>query len=607
MAVQIHQSFGKLCEIGHMNKLKVCRPKNTPAATCRMPWEHRYGTLGTRYAQVEWKGITFGNFQADDCGKKSFAFTFNPTSADQTHPNVFKDVTWLSSAAKDARLEMIQSAGAPSNGARRCAPGAFCDGLQQMVLIDTDGTLMEHSNGGGIVVPESNPALSTNDCDARPGHIACPGVKLRMLKWEAVEDAANENRAMGSMKLWRESDERETWSSGPYICDCMDCKPEGHIRHFMAKANDNLNLTLFVSPPKHHRLFYFNDDEDKIRVAMRFAQPFRFEFYSDGEKLPEATYDTSQFEPARLPTQEDKHGSFAFHPHHRTLYFTLKGGTYDGRPATRGGGFIVIRQLLVVQLTLAVSTELENFDNKALVKHLGLLLKIDPARIKVVNVQSAAQVAAQEGGRRLAAGGTEIVAQISEPAPPMPAESFADALPGASVTQTFTPAPDDTSAPASTGTETPGSTTTAPPSFDESALQELQQLASKVQAAVDDGSLGDAIGAEVVLKEILTTDPTAAAVDINETKTDSLTDDAKAVVSVLTSTRKSILAVVLGLVFGVVLGATCGACVWYVGKKHLHQKVTASCNTPVTPAMDTADSIGGRSPAGNDVQVNIEG
>ena len=103
----------------------------------------------------------------------------------------------------------------------------------------------------------------------------------------------------------------------------------------------------------------------------------------------------------------------------------LRGGTHRGVPATGGGGFVVIRQLQVVAITLSSSVPVGQFDAGSFVQNFALLLKIDASRIKVVSVQSRAQVAAQ-GGRRLADDGSSITVYISEPAPPMPESAFPD-------------------------------------------------------------------------------------------------------------------------------------------------------------------------------------
>merc|ERR1712107_425316 len=103
------------------------------------------------------------------------------TSADHTHPNVFTDAKWLSSAKADARFDLK---GDPKGG--RCGVEGMFDGISQLTLVDTDGSLIENNNGGSsTVVNELNPALATDNCDARPGHFACPNLKMRTLKWEA--------------------------------------------------------------------------------------------------------------------------------------------------------------------------------------------------------------------------------------------------------------------------------------------------------------------------------------------------------------------------------------------------------------------------------------
>ncbi|CAE8689971.1 unnamed protein product, partial [Polarella glacialis] len=242
----------------------------------------------------------------------------------------------------------------------------------------------------------------------------------------AVDDLSH--RVTSKFKAWRQSDGQSTWSTGPMNDGCIPDPPEADRGWFM-RVNDLYNLTLFTSPPKHHRLFFFNDDPDSIRLDIFLTQPFRLEVYVDGSLLPEKTYDTAQDAAGpRLPKLTDPHGAYTFDPHSRRFYLIMKGGTYNGRAATVGGGFVLLRMLQVVQLSMTVSVPLAQFDGPSMISNLATLLQIDPSRIKIVSVQTRAQV----GGRRLSGFGSprslqaeelEVLTQIVEKNPaPVPGD-----------------------------------------------------------------------------------------------------------------------------------------------------------------------------------------
>jgi len=461
----------KLCEANP--KLKVCRPPNTPVMKCLLPWDLRLGPMGSRYSESHWSAVTFGHFKSSDCGRKSVAFTHNPTSKDFTYPSYFSGVKWLPSAQADSRIFLNIFRGAKATD----------DAVSQLAVIDVDGSFMGADIGGGTVVPIVNPALATANCETKPNYFACKSLKLRLLKWEAVGSPSH--RVLGSMKLWRQSDGQATWSRGGYDAQCLPGPPE-QDRTWNVKSNEYYNLTLFASPPKHHHFFYFNDDPDSLRIALFLSQPFKLEVYVDAKKLDEKTHDTSLMKPARLPTLSDPHGSYAFDPHARRFYFTIKGGTYNGKPAKLGGGVILLRMLLVVQLSLTVSVPLDKFDGESLIDNVALLLKIDRSRIKIVSVQSKAQVAA--GGRRLATG-TAIIVQIVEknPAP----------LPGAPAPPPPPPGANATPAPVAAGD-----------GFSSTSLTELSAIASVLTKTQASGNLSAALKVAVVLDAVATTDPT---------------------------------------------------------------------------------------------------
>jgi hypothetical protein len=586
----IVNNVAKLCEANPM--MKQCRPPNTPVKPCLLPWDIRVGSLGSRYSESHWDGVTFGHFQSDDCGRPSVAFTHNPTAKDFTYPSFFSGVRWLSSVDAGARANLNTFQGASAED----------DAVSNLALIDVDGSFMG-ADVAGTVVPIVNPALATAACHTKPNYFICPQLKLRLLKWEAVAGPAH--RVLGNMKLWRESDGQATWSRGPYKAQCLPGDPE-QDRGWMVKPNEYYNMTLFASPPKHHRLFYFNDDPDGLRIALFLSQPFKLQVYVDGKMLPEADFDTSQLTPARYPTLDDPHGSYAFDPHERRFYLTMKGGTYSGRPATLGGGFVLLRLLLVVQLSLTVSVPLLEFDSKSMIENVALLLKIDPSRIKIVSVQSRAQVAA--GGRRLrepivsrrlsnsSNSSTAILVQISEKSPPpLPSSAFAGATPDYAPTPIITPDPNASVPNATTVAASVAAAPTSDDSFSVSSMADMKSIAAIIQKEADAGTLAASLKVPVVLEQLETADPTVAPPLENRsqaplpvvpksttvaamTKTTTMTTTTKkppAVVpqiSPLAGTPKAILGTVpkslgagpsstdvVGIVVGVVVGLSLGA------------------------------------------------
>lgn len=296
------------------------------------------------------------------------------------------------------------------------------------------------------------------------------------------------HRVLSSFKCWRASDGRATWSKGSEGDGCLIDQAR-LIRGWQIKGNDLYNLTLFTSPPKDHRLFYFNEDPESIRVDIFLTQPFFLNVYVDGSLLGDE-FDTSKpamhgpTTNARIPILSDPHGSYAFDPHARRFYVVMRGGTYDGVPAIRGGGQIKLRMTMVVQLSLTMSIPVEQFDGANLIFNVATLLQIPASRIKIVSVQSRAQVAAQSG-RRLSAQETDVVSQILE-------------------------------ADSGVGNETATNATDSEFSMD--SLTELVGLAAALELIAQSGSLATALGIALTMT-VEVSDPTAPMATTTTTAT----------------------------------------------------------------------------------------
>ena len=167
--------------------------------------------------------VTFGNFDRNDCGKRSLAIALAPGSTDINYPMMFTGIKWLKSAAMDARYALD---GSTSGG----------DGLNQFALIDADGSLRDvrkpedpflsityhdgtNSNEGkhqrawrsraGALLPTTNPFLAKSTCEmtsTKGTAISCPTFPLSLFHWKP--GALTSSVSFGSMKLNRVSDGR---------------------------------------------------------------------------------------------------------------------------------------------------------------------------------------------------------------------------------------------------------------------------------------------------------------------------------------------------------------------------------------------------------------
>lgn len=251
----------------------------------------------------------------------------------------------------------------------------------------------------------------------------------------------------------------------------------------------------------------------------------------------------------------------------------MTGGTFSGRAATTGAGFVLLRMLQVVQISMTVSVTLAEFeDGSTLVNNVATLLQIDPSRIKIVSVQSRDQVAA--GGRRLQSSGLSVIFQIVEENPePIPGEAFADSgvEPPPGVVWTITTSSGSTSGDAENETETENSTgsgSEASYSFSSEALEELKQLAQVLQDAADSGDLSVLLEMPVVLEAIDTTDPTLPAA-VEEPQEEPDADDAPAPAKQpAIGEDESYIPVLVGGIVGTIIGAVMMGIFIYVKNKY---------------------------------------
>lgn len=537
----------KLCKSSWNADLQTCRSSD---GLCAVPWENMHKASGGRYAESFWSSITFGSFQREDCGRQSAAVAWNPTGYTDPYPKFFYDVRWLTSAAEDARI-----------GLDRWAPTE--DGLLHVVLHDKDGSLLGLNEPNSVALPLVSVGSTTSLCQQRVGHFACTRSRFRYLKWEDPQPDKF-GRNIGFMKLHRLSDGRQTWSRGQEK-KCMD-DPELD-RGWTLRMQDQYNLTLFASPPKHHRLFLFSDNpEDGIRLAIFLTQPFRLSVFYKGQKLGDS-YDTAlgcgdtRKCPGgpRLPTFQDRHGTHAFHPQWRRWYITLRGAE-GGRLGLHP---IILRLTQVVQLSLTAAVTLEEFDGPKFIQNLATLLVIPLHRIKIVSVQQVTPPSASPL-RRLSEGnasnassggaGLSIETQILEDEPEgidptlfaeeEENETFGGSADSGAENKTLEEEEeevDNGEASSEGGANESGASGAT--GFSTGNLAELQATADRLVQAVSSGSMVTALGFEVEGLEVKVSDPemTTTSTTTSTTSTKSTTSNAPTPSTATTTTSTTTL------------------------------------------------------------------
>jgi hypothetical protein len=86
---------GKTCEDGPIMHRDHCETPNMPETTCALPWEQRYGTQGSRFANFTLLNLWLSGFNREDCGQHGRAIVYNPTGRDFSPLVNFGGVNWL--------------------------------------------------------------------------------------------------------------------------------------------------------------------------------------------------------------------------------------------------------------------------------------------------------------------------------------------------------------------------------------------------------------------------------------------------------------------------------------------------------------------------------
>jgi len=351
--------------------LPVCRPLTTPERMCSMPWEKRHGLPSTRVAQFDVVDSVFAHFQVDDCGKRSIAFTTNPSQPDYTPHLAFSGIEWHA-AEPAARMRLDGSTGQPAE----C--GTACDAVLFAIADDRDGS-MSGMNVPGTLVSGQNPALAEGfdicDYEKDMGLFMC-----RMTSRAAVISTLDSDagRHWGPVKVVKKplqanDPERIVFSQGP---NKDMCPIRMHFGQFPMEFEPGREYMVNVSGtlPNNVRLI-FNSEDPNESVLIRLM------IYKDSMAMKLYNADTEVPASKVVPTLASPRGANMFDARF-TMYIVMRGSPKESERR------YTLRTTNVVQVTLTLALSLEEFFGPKLVDMLAALLDISRDRIKIVDAHT---------------------------------------------------------------------------------------------------------------------------------------------------------------------------------------------------------------------------
>eukprot|EP00931_Biecheleriopsis_adriatica_P101149 TRINITY_DN76357_c0_g1_i1.p1 TRINITY_DN76357_c0_g1~~TRINITY_DN76357_c0_g1_i1.p1 ORF type:complete len:5100 (-),score=780.62 TRINITY_DN76357_c0_g1_i1:121-13482(-) len=378
-----------------------------PELSCHFPLEyHNHFDKGLGWMFFE--RTTFAYWSASDCGRTSRAISMSVSGAEIQFPATFTGTTWHQADA-GARFEF---SAAKLNDAfvGRKTPcnleGGGCMGLDQMLLQDEDGTLLNLPNvNSGSVVPLTprTENVWSSQCTSQLegvtiGALICPGVTVQLNEmhnldrgavdikfgpWALTPDAAEDNGFAGGVLS----------SVGPFYGSCP-CGWDFSFYHVLAKPSTTYYSEV-VSFPENFKLRYWSPKpQDSVVLQYFYPDSAGVNVFVGSQKKVDLSLAL-----ARVPTLEDPHGSHTVDAQAKRLYVTLRGST-EGFNGLRD---VVIRKTPTVKLKMNVQISLDEFNGDNFAMNLATLLGIPAERIKVVAVEMSRRLANITTPRRLAA------------------------------------------------------------------------------------------------------------------------------------------------------------------------------------------------------------
>lgn len=357
-------SYALTCARSGISSCVSTGPLNSPRNWCSRPYDTRHGFLNVPGGQMNIRDTVFAYFSASDCNLKSAALAWNPTQLDYTPAITLSRITWDTTVADDARFQL----GPQRTNWRTCTVGK-CDGRDQLVITDTDGSTIG-SAGGSILSNYSTGYDSTCQLRGSWSAVVCPGLYYRQLIYRNLDVPAG--RFLGVIQVSRTT---ANLTNLVYSTQSEQCGSVATYTYTPMLLLPNVASTIGIMiPPSNSRLTVLTTDpSETFLLSLPYSQPFIVDVYVDQSMVP----------PNINFTTANATGSNYFGLNN-TLSLLLRGNAVPQN--------VELRVSPMIRLTLTMAISLEDFYGPKLLDNLKTYLGISDSRVKIVSVSAGSTV-----------------------------------------------------------------------------------------------------------------------------------------------------------------------------------------------------------------------
>ncbi|CAH1789358.1 unnamed protein product [Owenia fusiformis] len=377
------------------------------------------------YGKVDVDGVTFANFGVNSCGQRDVVISTNPKNPDAQHPIYISNAV-LVNVDDDSKVFIHR----PSLGQINPSDcvDMECDAKKKALIDDLDGTylgsvgavipkselgwgedrsrgigdyripkaMLTDLDGNRIPVPDLAPnkgIIRDDTCVYKETWQAyeCHGLDYEMMIIESL-DGDTETRRLSPVALL--GDGYMDLINGPADhgwCFGYTCQKRISTFYSLVATGKHYDLYFSSTTPQNLRFHLLNVDDTKtVRLAVYYKAPYRLDVYVGGVYFPPLNHDFNENGDMILkpPTSFDE-----YHP---DIVNGSAGDNYVDRDwreiyvLIRGKAPVTIRQVSVLYVSFNVpALTIDAFFGENLISNLAALLKIDPSKIKIMEVISA--------------------------------------------------------------------------------------------------------------------------------------------------------------------------------------------------------------------------
>lgn len=367
LVIPQYTNIKKTCGAGTKRPQEWCTRPMYIVRQCNTPLDKRSGNLGAGdvnnldrtsviHAEFVVRRVHFGDFENQDCDKRSQAISVNPSQPDLIPVMYFSKISW-SRVGAIARMQLGDTT--YMNYEAAACRTSTCDAIMNMKLYDQDGTT---SIGGNPVLmlsdlniysPKLNlqGSIADGSCvySTETGSLDCTDLTLRHTVLE-VAHSVDRSRRLGPLVVDKYGARNNTFFSvGPFGESCTCQKHFARFDFEMEPGNIQYDVTPFGSMSSKSRVVYMSTDEDDhMLLRIFYTQPFGVNVEVDGNPVQPLS-DGSVPDVNALATYPA--GTNVLHPQERLLYLVVKGGAREYN--------LHINE--AIQVTTSVQMSLDNF------------------------------------------------------------------------------------------------------------------------------------------------------------------------------------------------------------------------------------------------------